>query len=393
MDHESSGESEELTELPTSNLLSDETLHNRSSLVSNSTLQAPLSVGKDFFGSIHSRPDNPFRIMPNMLTNPQRIQTATNDLVHQTPNYLLARPVHNATGHADQIHGQSNGRFSDYLKTALTPKNLAASEICANTPSSGSVVNQHETIDFSRGQHPTETLPISKKPCFSLGNSTQSLLQAGEQHFLSQIEMESEDKPSLKLFKGNQLSMESPLEASSLLDVIQLQSNFVQQKLEALGVPTGEKEINKGPDLSSMTEISRFGEVALVSSQSDLSLSSKIQDNFPTKLLRALKGLEESGGTDIASFLPDGRNFIIKDTTRFEKEVMARHFPRMKHFASFQRQLNLYDFERRTQPGFERGIYHHKLFNRDFPEFASRMRRRKIKGKSSMKNDFPTTTS
>jgi hypothetical protein len=59
---------------------------------------------------------------------------------------------------------------------------------------------------------------------------------------------------------------------------------------------------------------------------------------------------------------------------------MPTYFPRMKQFASFQRQLNLYDFKRVTGSGSDKGAYRHELFVRAFPELSKSMKRTKIKG-------------
>jgi hypothetical protein len=105
------------------------------------------------------------------------------------------------------------------------------------------------------------------------------------------------------------------------------------------------------------------------------------QETFPMKLHRLLADLEQmDGGSKIAYFLPDGESFMIKDTLKFEQHTLPTYFPRMKQFASFQRQLNLYDFKRATGSGFGKGAYRHKLFVRAFPELSKSMKRTKIKG-------------
>ena len=101
---------------------------------------------------------------------------------------------------------------------------------------------------------------------------------------------------------------------------------------------------------------------------------------FPMVLHRALAELElVADGRTIAAFLPDGRSFRIKDQALFTKKIMPVFFPKMKGFASFQRQLNLYNFERVAGVGLNRGAYRHKLFVRDYPAMSSSMRRIKMK--------------
>lgn len=102
---------------------------------------------------------------------------------------------------------------------------------------------------------------------------------------------------------------------------------------------------------------------------------------FPMVLHRALTELElVSGGSEIASFLPDGKSFKIWNQFLFGKHVLPIYFPKMKNFASFQRQLNLYDFERIGGSCVDRGGYHHDMFERDCPPLSAMMKRRKAKG-------------
>ena len=76
---------------------------------------------------------------------------------------------------------------------------------------------------------------------------------------------------------------------------------------------------------------------------------------FPQKLHQMLADLDQQGRSDIASFVKHGRAFAIHKPTEFAKEVMAKYF-RMSRFSSFQRQLNLYDFQRITE-GSDKGAY------------------------------------
>jgi hypothetical protein len=100
---------------------------------------------------------------------------------------------------------------------------------------------------------------------------------------------------------------------------------------------------------------------------------------FPQKLHQILLDLErQEGGTEIASFLPHGRAFAIHKPREFVKHVMPKYF-RMSRFSSFQRQLNLYDFQRVTE-GPDKGAYYHELFVQGRPILATMMKRNKIKG-------------
>ena len=107
---------------------------------------------------------------------------------------------------------------------------------------------------------------------------------------------------------------------------------------------------------------------------------------FPQKLHQMLSDLErQEGGVEIASFLPHGRAFAIHKPRDFVKHVMPKYF-RMSRFSSFQRQLNLYDFQRITE-GPDKGSYYHELFVQGRPILSTMMKRNKIKGVKNNKNN------
>lgn len=135
---------------------------------------------------------------------------------------------------------------------------------------------------------------------------------------------------------------------------------------------------SQAPSLASRTD-------SLVAARPSVELESGTGDKakiFPSILHRLLMDLESiEGGREIACFtMPHGKSFIVKNLKRFESEVMPNYFPRMNRFASFQRQLNLYNFSRISGNGPDRGAYCHQLFDRDYPALARTMRRTKIKG-------------
>jgi HSF-type DNA-binding len=77
---------------------------------------------------------------------------------------------------------------------------------------------------------------------------------------------------------------------------------------------------------------------------------------FPHKLHQMLADLEQQDRRDIASFMPHGRAFAIHKPAEFTKDIMPKYF-RMSRFNSFQRQLNLYDFQRISE-GHDKGAYY-----------------------------------
>lgn len=160
---------------------------------------------------------------------------------------------------------------------------------------------------------------------------------------------------------------------------------FLSQLLFATSNPStmGACETETLPVLSQITAALQANtEVSCGEGVEDVLYFGKGPEIFPMTLHRCLMDLESDANLrDIANFiLPHGRSFIVNDTKRFETELLPRYFPRMGRFASFQRQLNLYNFGRIGGTGRDRGAYCHELFVRDVPDLSCQMRRTKIKG-------------
>jgi hypothetical protein len=68
---------------------------------------------------------------------------------------------------------------------------------------------------------------------------------------------------------------------------------------------------------------------------------------FPAVLHSMLDEVEEKGYSHIVSWQPHGRCFVVHNRKEFVQFIMPAYF-RMSKFASFQRQLNLYDYKRIT---------------------------------------------
>ena len=104
---------------------------------------------------------------------------------------------------------------------------------------------------------------------------------------------------------------------------------------------------------------------------------------FPKILHQVLLEMElshhttDAKGRPIAAFSEDGKSFVIYNHKEFFTRVGATHF-KMTSYASFQRQLNLYNFQK-LHTGSAGGAYQHPLFLRDQPELLESLRRTKIK--------------
>jgi len=103
-------------------------------------------------------------------------------------------------------------------------------------------------------------------------------------------------------------------------------------------------------------------------------------ETFPHKLFKMLEAIESSHPNfkHIVSWQPHGRSFCIHKPKTFVTDVMPLFFKQTK-LTSFQRQLNLYGFERLTR-GADSGGYYHELFLRDREFLIDRMQRTKVKG-------------
>ena len=97
--------------------------------------------------------------------------------------------------------------------------------------------------------------------------------------------------------------------------------------------------------------------------------------------------MESEGKTDIVTWLPHGRAFIVIDVDRFVDELMPLYFNQTK-YSSFQRQLHMYHFQRITA-GLDKGAYHHPSFQRGHPELCLGMTRTRVNGKGTRRPGNP----
>jgi hypothetical protein len=101
-------------------------------------------------------------------------------------------------------------------------------------------------------------------------------------------------------------------------------------------------------------------------------------NQFPWKLYDMLHTAEKRNEEHIISWINDGRAFKVHNRDLFIEQYMKRMFNQTK-FKSFQRQLNLWGFER-VQNGPDKGSYFHPLFVRGRRECCQRLTRVRLKG-------------
>eukprot|EP01083_Nonionella_stella_P303091 1047777_1 len=83
---------------------------------------------------------------------------------------------------------------------------------------------------------------------------------------------------------------------------------------------------------------------------------------FPVNLHDMLDIIEAEGLGHVVSWQPHGRCFVVHKPKEFVNHVMPHYFKQTK-MASFQRQLNVYGFNRLTG-GLDKGGYYHEMFLR-----------------------------
>lgn len=96
--------------------------------------------------------------------------------------------------------------------------------------------------------------------------------------------------------------------------------------------------------------------------------NARLVPTFPKRLMVMLNRPDVS---DVITWLPHGRSFIVRDPKKFEEDIYPRFFKPAK-YKSFQRQLNLWKFLR-INKGFDAGSYYHPLFLRGKPQLGKKM--------------------
>lgn len=101
---------------------------------------------------------------------------------------------------------------------------------------------------------------------------------------------------------------------------------------------------------------------------------------FPWKLHDMLTKMSQQGYDHIVSWNPAGTALKIRDTKRFAEQIMPQHFRQTK-YKSFQRQLNLWGFQRISK-GPDKGSYFNPHFLRSDKSLCRNMTHTSVKGTS-----------
>lgn len=109
----------------------------------------------------------------------------------------------------------------------------------------------------------------------------------------------------------------------------------------------------------------------------DLDRPGQVNVLFPWKLHDMLKTSVAADKESVVAWLPHGKAFKVYNVPEFVAGILPSFFKQTK-YKSFQRQLNLWGFER-IQNGPEKGAYYHPQFLRDDPGLCKHLTRQRAK--------------
>jgi hypothetical protein len=112
--------------------------------------------------------------------------------------------------------------------------------------------------------------------------------------------------------------------------------------------------------------------------QHDVKISARNENTFPWRLHIVLDAAEREGFTDIVSWI-DQSSFKVHDPEAFVDKIMPRFFQQTK-YKSFQRQCNLWGFDRLPSGPQKSGYARKEYFVRGDPALVAQIQRIKIKG-------------
>lgn len=132
-----------------------------------------------------------------------------------------------------------------------------------------------------------------------------------------------------------------------------------------------------------------------MSDNNSISMDATSGSTFPVKLHKLLESIDqESSHSEVISWLPGGKAFKVHQKEEFVK-VFLPAFSNASKFKSFQRNLNLWDFNT-VSKGPDKGVCSHPHFIRGKPDLVKLMKRISVKGtrvrRPSQQSSFPVKT-
>ena len=121
--------------------------------------------------------------------------------------------------------------------------------------------------------------------------------------------------------------------------------------------------------------------VAVAAASAAAAAAGERPNQFPWKLYDMLDTAEARNEEHVISWIRDGTAFKVHNRPVFMDEYMKKMFNQTK-YKSFQRQLNLWGFER-FQHGPDKGAYYHPLFVKGNRDCCSLLTRVRLKGEGT----------
>lgn len=208
---------------------------------------------------------------------------------------------------------------------------------------------------------------------------------------LSPFRMPTPSYTASPLLPATQLNMSSQIQTELAIqkfktEYTSLLQNFTQNE-QPDSIPVSHekpKDTNENTTESTESDSDETSSCSMTDSQNETkstklrSLRSK-RKTFPSVLYEMLQKQNDSY-TNMISWLPDGKGFMIHSKTEFEKVLLQKYFRGIK-FRSFQRQLNIYGFTRLDTHKLL--SYRHNLFVRNQHHLLRDIKRVPIKKLSS----------
>jgi hypothetical protein len=144
------------------------------------------------------------------------------------------------------------------------------------------------------------------------------------------------------------------------------------------GAVLSREDANRQPSYFLLSKKSTIIISTIIVSLSKIKAMQNGSTPFPWRLHALLNHVENTERASIVSWLPNGLGFRVHKPDQFTLHIMPLFFNQSK-YRSFQRQLNIYSFQRITS-GPDRGAYFHEFFVRFKESLFHRMVRVKIKG-------------
>ena len=91
-------------------------------------------------------------------------------------------------------------------------------------------------------------------------------------------------------------------------------------------------------------------------------------------LQKTFEIVNDENNTAVVAWTEDGLGFAIKRITEFTESVLPQYF-KHSNFASFVRQLNMYDFHKSREEGCE-NVFRHRFFVKEKRNLLGRIRRK-----------------